>query len=720
MVQSTQTHTYDYTYTQNRDLSWLCFNERVLEEAHNPTLPILERLIFSAIFMANLDEWFMVRIGLLLHLLAKENTAIDDKTPYTTQEILDLLYVKVEKLLKEHETMFAANEKDLQAYGITRKKYHELCEEEKCFVDDFFTESVHIKLKPKICTQRTLAAHLDSANIYVVAKLHNAALHTYHYGLVSLPKSLQRIVPCNNQANPLTYILLEDVIRNNLTSCFTGYDITDIACMRIMRSADISIDDFQQHAQDPLLQTQDLLRQRKSSELVRLDIQSPCSQSFLDEIVRCLQLKEEFIHVSESPIDVSYITGLKTYVKKGLSTEIQKHIIYPDYSVQKVFKKKEKLLKHVFNNDTLFYFPYNTMDNFFDLIRACIETRQCQHIYISLYRIAKHSKLCKLLEKAARLGISVHVLVELRARFDESNNLHWIERLKAAGCDIIQIPKGYKCHAKVAQFEFENSKKEKYYISCIGTGNFNEITAQTYSDILFCTSDQRIGQDVSLFFSLLKTHDRMTFHTQKLIVSPISLKETVKKCILEQIQRAVQGKPARICMKLNALTDREIIDLLAQASQKDVYITLIVRGICCILPHIKNKTEHIQIFQIVGRFLEHTRIYAFGPKLETIYIASADMMTRNTERRFEVACPIENLVLKKQIIAYLTLQLCDTQLKRQLSPEGRWVSPYEDPYFVKDEHTTLLPSSTGYNGSLNSQQICMNYSMQEKDNAAAR
>lgn len=682
----------DYSYTQNREVSWLRFNKRVLEEAFDETVPLFERLKFCSIFQSNLDEWFMIRVGGLSSLASLKQQPRDNKTGWTPKQQLENIFNSVPDLIRMHEDVFFKIEHALKKEGLIRVAPEDFTQKDTEFARDYFAQHLAPLLSPHVIDPRHPFPNLRNGIMYLAAELTDKQ-HESALGLVEIPSITPRVVklpsntgtrqasaPANDTKSKkrksddlsnekFRYALVEDIIALNIDSSFGNYTPLATSIVRITRNADLDPDgEGVAEEEDYRLHMIKVLKKRMRLEPVRAVFQGYVGERFEELIGEELNLGPERIQHLEMPLDLSYVFGLERY----LSARQKADLFFKPFKPQEtpMVDPQRSIKEQVLDHDVLLCYPYESMRPLLSLLREAVADENCISIRITLYRVAKESRLCESLIEAAEAGKDVTVLMELRARFDEENNIEWAERLEEAGCTVIYGFEGFKCHSKICLLTYHTAGKLQH-ITCLGTGNFNEKTARLYSDFMLLTAHKGIGEDGVKFFKNLMT-GKLTGNYTYLGVAPIGLKPLIMEGIEREIARAKKGKDARIFFKMNSLTDRDIIDKLSEASRAGVSIVMVVRGICCILPGIKGKTKNIEVHQIVGRFLEHARIYAFGDKYDIIYLSSADMMTRNTERRVEIAYPILDETCKRTVVEYIRLQKKDNVKGRLLDAAGAW------------------------------------------------
>ena len=659
----------DFSYTQNRELSWLRFDNRVLDEAYDETVPLFERLKFVSIFESNLDEFLMVRIGGLSDLATLKKQPVDNKSNLTAAEQVDAVMAEIPGLMDRWASIFHTLEGKLEAHGVHRARTGSLTPEERTFVDRYFQAYVSPVISPLVIDPRHPFPNLRNGALYLACALEGNADETNLLGLIEIPPSMNRIVEIPSPAGTLSYILLEDVILSCLDSCFGAYRPLDRALIRVTRNADIDPDgegveeeeDYRQHMKR-------ILKKRLRLKPVVLAVSGELEKQTLKTIRKALGLSRRSVLKCDIPLDLGYVFGLEGKIPEAERASL----LFTPFKPQPnpTIDMGRSIREQVLEGDKLLFYPYESMTPFLDLVHEAAFDPDCISLRITLYRVAKQSRLCESLIDAAENGKEVTVLMELRARFDEQNNIEWAERLEEAGCTVIYGSEGFKCHSKICQLTYREGMALTR-LTLLGTGNFNEKTARLYSDFMLMTAHPGIGEDANLFFRNL-TLGNLRGDYRFLGVAPVGLKPLIMRGLDREISRALAGEPARVFFKLNSLTDREVIDKIAQASCAGVRVDMIIRGISCLKPGIPGKTENVHVRSIVGRFLEHARVYAFGVDADTVYLSSADMMTRNTEHRVEIAYPVLDPTCRALVRSYMDAQLKDNVKARRLSSEGTW------------------------------------------------
>ena len=648
-------------YTQNRELSWLRFDQRVLEEARDKSVPLLERMKFVAIFTSNLDEFFMIRVGSLYDMVQTDEKHRDSRSGMTPQEQLDAIYEAVAPLYKERDKTYTEIKKELSPYGICGLDFKELEADEKKYVKKYFKEQILPVLSPQIVDSSHPFPHLLNKDIYVTASLNKKE---QMLGIVPVPTYVSDILML--PGHDIRYIRMEKVIMEYLHLVFDQYEVSDPNYICVTRNADVSPNDEALEVTDDFRKLmQNTLHKRRRMAVVRLETAEKLSAKMQEYFCEKFKITPAQIFRTKMPMKLDYMFS----IAGNLPESMKRSLVYEPFSPQKSAHVQEgSMLKQVKKQDILLFYPYESMDPFLKLIKDASADPNVMTIKITIYRLAKKARLVEYLCAAAENGKEVTVLIELRARFDEQNNIDWSERLEEAGCRVIYGFDGYKVHSKICLITYRN-RNEIQYITQVGTGNYNEKTAAMYTDLSLMTADPRIGQDAAEFFKNMSIGNLQGSY-QYLIVSPVSLKSSILQMMDEEIRK---GKDGRIVMKMNSVTDVDFIRKVSEASCAGVRVDLIVRGICCILPGVPEYTENVRVMSVGGRYLEHPRIFSFGTgKEQKIYIGSADMMTRNTEKRVEVACPVLDEQIRRQINHDLKVMLSDNVKARVMQKDGTY------------------------------------------------
>ena len=652
------------TFTQNRELSWLSFNDRVLSEATDETVPLLERLKFVSIFTSNLDEFFMIRVGSLFDLMELKDQSRDSRSGWTPAEQLQAIYAAVRPLYHKREEICLELEQQLRLHGICRLTYPELAPTEQKFAAQYFRSSIAPILSPQIVDTHHPFPHLKNKTIHVGAWVKFKSREVF--AVVPLPDALPPVLFL--PGSELRYIHTEELIFAFLEQVFPGYTVLEKVVFCVTRNADINPEDeaFDFDNDDFRKKMKKVLKQRMRLAPVRLELSRPISPAFSAYLQQRLPISEEQMFVTAAPLKLEYVFSLPSRLP-----EIKRRALtYPPFTPCPAagIHPQESMIRQVMRKDRMLSYPFEKMEPFLRLIKEAAYDPAVISIKITIYRLARKAKLVDYLCAAAEHGKDVTVLIELRARFDEQNNIDWSERLEEAGCTVIYGFEDYKVHSKICLIT-RQEHGEIRYITQVGTGNYNEKTAEQYTDVSLLTADQRIGQDAVEFFKNMSIGN-LDGAYRELLVAPNSLKRTIIQRMDEEIAKRDKG---RILIKINSITDVDLIEKLKQASCAGVKIDMIVRGICCILPGVPGKTENVRIRSIVGRYLEHSRIYCFGTgSEEKMYISSADFMTRNTQRRVEVACPIHDRAAREKLHQILDFCLADNTKARILQSDGTY------------------------------------------------
>ena len=661
-------------YTQNRELSWLKFNQRVLEEAKDSSVPLLERMKFVSIFTSNLDEFFMIRVGSLYDMSLTDNSTIDSRSGMNPKEQLDAIFAAVAPLYKERDKTYSEIKKLLNPYGVCGLSIKELEQQEKKYVKKYFKDQILPILSPQIVDANHPFPHLLNKELYVIASLKQNG--TSMIGIVPVPQFVSDILYL--PGHDIRYIRMEKVIMEYLDVVFDKYEVSNKNYICVTRNADVSPDDEALEINDDFrLLMQETLHKRRRMAVVRMETAEPLDKELEKYFCDKFKITPAQIYRTKMPMKLDYIFSIMDKVPASLKRSLIDEPFTPQPSR---YLTDGKVIPQVKKKDILLSYPYESMDPFLRMIKEAAYDPTVLTIRITIYRLAKKARLVEYLCAAAENGKEVTVLIELRARFDEQNNIDWSERLEEAGCRVIYGFEGYKVHSKICLITYRNRNNIEY-ITQVGTGNYNEKTATMYTDVSLITADKGIGEDAAVFFKNMSIGN-LNGSYQHIIVSPTSLKPKVLSLMDEEIKKGTNG---RIIMKMNSVTDVDFIQKVSEASNAGVRVDLIVRGICCILPGVKGYTENLRVTSIVGRYLEHPRIFLFGTGADQkIYIGSADMMTRNTEKRVEVACPVYDETIRKQLTHMLKIMLADNVKARELKSDGK--------YYMKEKGTSKVNS----------------------------
>ena len=650
---------------QNRELSWLKFNERVLEEAEDGRNPLCERLSFLSIFQSNLDEFFMVRIGSLHDMMLLKKEERENKTNMTAKEQIAALLKRIQELTARKDQIYRELMGQISEQGVELICFSELTEDESKYLERYFVSEIQPLLSTIIVGKKQPFPFLKNKDIYAVAVLETRS-----------EKERIAIIPCNSgvferliaiPSRPGSFMLAEELILHFLPKVFRKYKIVAKSLIRITRNADIDADSIYDEDLNYRDHMAEVVKLRKKLCPVRMEMTRELDETILRRFCEVLGLKEQQVFRMESPMDLSFLFRIQDELRTKPELFYQRRI--PQNSP--MIDRAQPVIPQILEKDILLSYPYESIKPFLNMLHEAAWDPKVVSIKMTLYRLAKDSKVVEALVEAAENGKQVDVLVELKARFDEENNIEWSRRLEDAGCHVIYGLDGLKVHSKLCLITRREEGKIEF-ITQIGTGNYNEKTARLYTDLSLMTADPEIGQDAMTVFQALAMGETVD-HVNRLMVAPKCLQNKVLAMLDEEIAHARNGEEAYAGFKLNSLTDKKIIDKLIEASEAGVKIDMVVRGICCLIPGVEGKTENIRIISIVGRFLEHSRIYIFGnSKHRKYYIASADFMTRNTVRRVEVAAPVYDERLQNKLQDMFDIMLADNQKARYLDAEGNY------------------------------------------------
>ena len=658
----------DYSYTQNRDLSWLRFNRRVLEEAADDLVPPLERLKFISIFSSNLDEFFMVRVGSLLDLSLVSPDEIDNKSGLDPAEQLQAIYEAIPSLLEIKGQLYSRVSTLLAQAGVQDLSYDDLTAEEQAQVDDYFRAVVLPVLSPQIVGQRHPSPRLDNKALYITALLRSksgkAAL-----GFVPCPASLPPIFPLPESRG--RFLRLETIVCHWTPTLFKKYTVEELCVISATRNADLSFDreKFEDSDRDFRTMMTQMLKKRANQAIVRLEMDRRPSQELLRLLGESIQVQTHQIYCDSAPLAMGYVYGLEN----ALPEDLRRSLTYQPYTPRwpEDLSRQESMIEQIQRKDRLLFFPFDSIDPFLKLLEEAAERPDVKSIKITIYRLASTSKIARILCRAAENGKEVVALMELRARFDEANNIAWSKMLEEAGCKVIYGMENFKCHSKLCLITLQD-KKGTHYITQVGTGNYNEKTSVLYTDLSVMTASPSIGADGAAFFRNMLT-DNLEGSYQTLWVAPYGLKPCILALIDEQIAKGPEGY---LCFKVNSVTEREVIDKLRQASQAGVEIKLIVRGICCLRPGVPGRTEHISVRSIIGRYLEHERIFVFGRgEAQEVFIGSGDLLERNTMRRIEAFTAVTDPNARAEVLEVLSAMRRDNRQAWIMQPDGSYIRP---------------------------------------------
>ena len=678
------------TIYMNRELSWLKFNERVLEEAENPENPLCERLTFASIYQSNLDEFYMVRVGSLVDQMLLAKDIRENKTNMTPKEQLDAILARTKKLNRKRDVVYEEIMESLEEYGVHMLNFHKIEKEDRNYLERYFEAEVAPVISPSIVGKRQPFPFLRNKEIYAVVVLETKK-GKEKLGIIPCSSAgIQRLIPVPGKTG--TYMLSEELILHFVSKIFKGYHIKAKSLLRITRNADIDADALYDEDLDYREFMVELIKARKKLAPIRLELSREMDGDVVETLCEYLEVDKNFVFRGDIPLDLSFVFQIQDGLRKRTELFYEKRI--PQKSP--MFNSHEPILDQIAKKDRFLSYPYESIKPFLTMLHEAANDEDVVSIKMTLYRVAKQSKVVEALIEAAENGKEVFVLVELKARFDEENNIGWSRLLEDAGCHVIYGLDGYKVHSKLCQIMKKKDGNVEYYTQ-IGTGNYNEKTARLYTDLSLMTADPKIGTEAARVFQALAMGETVE-DMDHLLVAPKCLQNIVLAMIDEEIEHAKVGEQAYIGLKMNSLTDKRIMNKLVEASCAGVHIDMVVRGICCLIPGVKGQTENIHIISIVGRFLEHSRIYIFGTQERAkIYISSADFMTRNTLRRVEVAAPIEDPDIRMQIQEMFVTMLSDNRKARTMNNKGNY---------------KIEPSD---NAPLNSQEVFLE---QAYDNAA--
>ena len=657
----------------NRELSWLKFNQRVLEESNDSSVPLLERLFFSSIYSSNLDEFFMVRVGSLHDQMLIDDDDLDGKTKMRPSEQLNAIFKRVAQLNIKHDEYFEKLSNELKENGIKQVSVKDLSKEDKEFVNRFFKYEVSPFLSPQIINKRHPFPFLNGKDIYAVVRLSSKS--SISLGIVNTSGVFSRVLFLPGKKK-IRYILVEDIILHNAGKIFSDYKIEEKSLIRVTRNADIDVKEalFDQEM-DFRGAMSELIKKRKRLCAVRIQLSRELSSSTVSELSSRLDISKKQFFVEKAPLDMSYVFTVRNKAKD------KSNLFFNEQIPQKspMVDESTSMISQIDKKDIFLSYPYESIKPFIRLLQEAAYDKSVVSIKITLYRVAKASKIVEALIDAAENGKDVMVLVELRARFDEENNIDWSKRLEKAGVKVIYGPEDLKVHSKLLLITRKYGNKAKYTVQ-VGTGNYNEKTAELYTDVCLMTSHQGIAEDAVNVFNALAT-DNLVEKASHLLVAPKALRPQLIEMMDEEIKKVRDGKQAYIGIKANSLTDKVLIKKLIECSKAGVEIELVIRGICCLIPGIEEETENIKVVSIVGRYLEHARFYIFGRNEEQrVYISSADFMTRNTIRRVEVAVPIYDNQIKERVYKYFKTQINDNVKGRVLQSNGSYKKQKQDDF----------------------------------------
>lgn len=655
-------------YMMNRELSWLKFNERVLNEAGNPKVPLAERLTFVSIYQSNLDEFYRVRVGTLMDQMDVSEVVRENKTNMTSEEQVKAIIRATRELEEKKTVIYEQLMGELEPKGIRLINFNKLSAEEGKILEEYFDREIAPYLSANIVSKQQPFPFLKNKDIYAVALLESKG-----------GKTRTAIIPCSNNVfrrlidiptRKGTFLLSEELILQFLPKFFKNYSVKEKSLIRVTRNADIDTEMIYDEDLDYRDAMENLIKERKRMNPVRMEFTGTLNKKMMHALCKTIHVEKEHVFRSDIPLDLSFVFAIQSYLKNTNAGEL----FYPRRTPRPTpqLNDKESLIPQILEKDVLLSYPFESMKSFINLLYEAAEDESVVSIKMTLYRLANKSQIVDALVEAAENGKEVVVLVELRARFDEENNIEYSRKLEEAGCRVIYGLNGYKVHSKLCLIS-RKTEQGVSYVTQIGTGNYNEKTSALYTDLSLITGNQEIGKEAAEVFAALLRGETVE-ETHLLLVAPKCLQNKVLDMIEEEIQHVKNGEEGYIGIKINSLTDKVIISKLVEASQAGVKIEMIVRGICCLIPGVKGYTENITVISIVGRFLEHSRIYRFGTKeRENVYIASADFMTRNTLRRVEVAAPVLDERLKNQLDWMFETMMKDDEKGKCLTEKGIYV-----------------------------------------------
>lgn len=655
-------------YMMNRELSWLKFNERVLNEAGNPKVPLAERLTFVSIYQSNLDEFYRVRVGTLMDQMDVSEVVRENKTNMTSEEQVKAIIRATRELEEKKTVIYEQLMGELEPKGIRLINFNKLSAEEGKILEEYFDREIAPYLSANIVSKQQPFPFLKNKDIYAVALLESKG-----------GKTRTAIIPCSNNVfrrlidiptRKGTFLLSEELILQFLPKFFKNYSVKEKSLIRVTRNADIDTEMIYDEDLDYRDAMENLIKERKRMNPVRMEFTGTLNKKMMHALCKTIHVEKEHVFRSDVPLDLSFVFAIQSYLKNTNAGEL----FYPRRTPRPTpqLNDKESLIPQILEKDVLLSYPFESMKSFINLLYEAAEDESVVSIKMTLYRLANKSQIVDALVEAAENGKEVVVLVELRARFDEENNIEYSRKLEEAGCHVIYGLNGYKVHSKLCLIS-RKTEQGVSYVTQIGTGNYNEKTSALYTDLSLITGNQEIGKEAAEVFAALLRGETVE-ETHLLLVAPKCLQNKVLDMIEEEIQHVKNGEEGYIGIKINSLTDKVIISKLVEASQAGVKIEMIVRGICCLIPGVKGYTENITVISIVGRFLEHSRIYRFGTKeRENVYIASADFMTRNTLRRVEVAAPVLDERLKNHLAWMFETMMKDDEKGKCLTEKGIYV-----------------------------------------------
>lgn len=650
---------------ENRELSWLKFNERVLEEAEDTSVPLCERMTFLSIFQSNLDEFFMVRVGSLEDQKLLSQKLRENKTNMTAGEQIEAILKRVAELNERKDAIYASIMKEVGEKGVHLTDFKALAKSESKYLEEYFMKEIVPLLSVMIVGRKQPFPFLKGQEIYALAVL----------GTRNGKKKIG-IIPCSSSVFPRliriptkddTYMLVEELILHFLPKVYKGYKVLEKSVIRVTRNADIDFNAVYDEDLDYRDKMAQIVKLRKKLAPVRLELSRDINEDMIKQVCEYAEMEEPHVFLNQAPLDLSFLFQIEDILRKDANLVYQRRVPQPS----PMLKSNEHIIPQILDHDVLLSYPYESIKPFLQMLQEAARDPEVISIRMTLYRLARNSKVVEALTEAAENGKQVDVLVELKARFDEANNIEWSRTLEDAGCHVVYGIDGLKVHSKLCLIT-RKVGDEIQYITQVGTGNYNEKTSRLYTDLSLITADKRIGEEAAKVFQAILLGS-VVEDMEHLLVAPKCLQNKVLAMIENEIQIAKEGKPAYIGIKINSLTDKKIIDKLIDASRAGVKIDMVIRGINCLRSGIPGDTGNIHIVSIVGRFLEHSRIYIFGTHdRDKVYIASADFMTRNTLRRVEVAAPLYDETVKNKVRKMFATMLRDNVKAREQQPDGSY------------------------------------------------
>lgn len=650
---------------ENRELSWLKFNERVLEEAEDTSVPLCERMTFLSIFQSNLDEFFMVRVGSLEDQKLLSQKLRENKTNMTAGEQIEAILKRVAELNERKDAVYASIMKEVGEEGVHLTDFKALAKSESKYLEEYFMKEIVPLLSVMIVGRKQPFPFLKGQEIYALAVL----------GTRNGKKKIG-IIPCSSSVFPRliriptkddTYMLVEELILHFLPKVYKDYKVLEKSVIRVTRNADIDFNAVYDEDLDYRDKMAQIVKLRKKLAPVRLELSRDINEDMIKQVCEYAEMEEPHVFLNQAPLDLSFLFQIEDILRKDANLVYQRRVPQPS----PMLKSNEHIIPQILDHDVLLSYPYESIKPFLQMLQDAARDPEVISIRMTLYRLARNSKVVEALTEAAENGKQVDVLVELKARFDEANNIEWSRTLEDAGCHVVYGIDGLKVHSKLCLIT-RKVGDEIQYITQVGTGNYNEKTSRLYTDLSLITADKRIGEEAAKVFQAILLGS-VVEDMEHLLVAPKCLQNKILAMIENEIQIAKEGKPAYIGIKINSLTDKKIIDKLIDASRAGVKIDMVIRGINCLRSGIPGDTDNIHIVSIVGRFLQHSRIYIFGTHdRDKVYIASADFMTRNTLRRVEVAAPLYDETVKNKVRKMFATMLRDNVKAREQQPDGSY------------------------------------------------